>query len=666
MKLTVNLEGNFLCPFQAFVDIISQLSQPVPSLSKVVFAPLCELTTINDWINLESWGKPSALRAHMLNAMLQPLLNSRGINALELDIAITTGMLTLDNLYLLLFLSETVTALSLTFYVKEENQALLQQTLAVFYERSNVSIQFSTSPLTVTTLQAQRQQLLHSIGFHFAESQETVTEEQAQKLIAYAWLCLKAGAYELGTTALENALNTLAPQGAMYENIGMHLQLTRFLSHQYHAVTQAAFPETFHFLAANDATSLYFIKAYAATLTRNLAVAEEYFKKCQVSETMPLSDENSLYRLNLYALFQALQGHDEVAMTLEMRIKAFVKAEKMTIVGLKYVNFINIARLYKKAQQFDEALTYYALAYKEISGGGYTTADRIYYNMNKGAVYEALGNAESALHYWLNAALHWLTYENKYALSWRPRLILCQEKITDILQPLPVARAHTFLAEKIKQLMIRCGISLTANAGSPLQFTAESTQCGVCYLAKNIILYSAPDAAVASSKPLSKEEAELTAIVSQCLQHLIPLLPEKGVLMLDTHHEGWYPSTAEQCAFIAATMGCKKIYFNGRVIDYTPTTVHAQFTALQVRLTPAIRSITTTDTTVQLEYGRSFLNKKISVAGEIALITRLQHQGAIGCQQLTAAEQATMHSLIDQKVLVYHLPELALESLPLS
>src|SRR5205085_1554765 len=180
--------------------------------------------------------------------------------------------------------------------------------------------------ILLNQLEMNRYQTLHSQGFMFHQQWAHVDLSKAYGLIiGYAWTCLKAGAYELGCQAIETALNKQRLAMSAYEQLFMNLQIIRFLSHQYLTITNEIFPANFNHLQEKDVTGIYFIKAYAATLVRNLNIAEIYFNKCNINVNTEMTDEESLYRLNIYALFLVLKGEIELALTLELQIKQFIK-----------------------------------------------------------------------------------------------------------------------------------------------------------------------------------------------------------------------------------------------------------------------------------------------------------------------------------------------------
>ena len=659
MKLTINLNGNFLCPFQVFIDIIVQLPQSVSQINTIVFTPICELNAINDWIDLESLGKPAALRAQMLAEILNSCLQSNDIEQLELHVEVENGVVSMDNLYALLFLAKNLVTLNLFFYVLPQKASFLKHSLLVIEEKNNITINYDLASQATETaiswfLEKNRYDILQSNGFNFDATWlqgSAVTEAESQMLIGYAWVCLKSGAAEAGTQVLSKAWDPSLPE-SIRENLCMHLQLIRFLSHQYVAVTQEPLPEKFNVLQPADAISIYFIKAYAATLTQNLPVAEIYFKKCHVNEHMSLTDVNSLYRLNLYALFLVLSGKTEAALSLEIRIKDHIQTHNIAIAGLKYVNFINIARLYKKFQQYDEAITFYNLAYQEINGGGYTYSDRMYYHMNLGSVYEAQGKIDLAVFSWIKVALYWLSYDNPYALSWRPRLILCQEKIIDILKPLSSETVSQYILEKIQSLLRLSNIELDASFNKIFQFITDENSKVIaesCYINQNIIVYgtSNSEGIIKLDGPMTEN---LSRLLSQIMHRVFHVNATVECIIVDTRHEELHFESDESCWVLAVLSGCQLCYLHGRLIRFDQIQTEQLLSQTMVYLKSAITEITTIPKGMKIQYKRSFLNKIIPSNGEIQFIKALQQDGKRSIRLLDVATQATLEQLIAKKV----------------
>ena len=667
MKFTANLNGTILCPYQILLDISEQIPQSPTSLKNLAFIPICDLNSTNDWINLESLGKPVALRAKAICDIVSILLKKQNIDKLSLDIHLDNGSLASDNLFCLLYLAQSVSSLEITFFTSIENQSCLESSTASLKSYDNSSIYFQTEPNqselcskenTLTLLKNSRNQTIKNLGFDFSDdflNKEQIPEFVLKQLIGFAWICLKSGGYAIACQLLEKATTNANISNTMQEQLFMHLLMIRFFSHQYKLITESAFPKQFLSLEQSEVQTLQFLKAYSATLSRNLNVAQEFFNRCNINEQMPLNDENSLYQLNLFALSKVLQGETDTAFKLEFRIESFIKEHQIDTVGLKYVNFINIARLYKKIKQYDLSLEYYNKAYNEISGGGYTTSDHIYYNMNLGSLYEAAGNNEQALLHWINTALHWLACKNKFELSWRPRLILCQETLSDVSKPLPVDNANAFLLNKIKELIELCGIKLTGKALQNHQFTNDlsSITKELCFINKNILFYTGQVELNSCSQKISAAEQNLSSLVSEFLHTLIDIPEHQNVFIVDTQLDIVPLASKEEAMAFANLSNCSSCYFNGQWLKLDGFEL---IKPMSFSLSKVIQSITEKEHGLSVQYKRSFLNKTLLNQGEIDLVQQLKLTDKLSLKDITDSDWEIVHQLAKKRILNFSYP----------
>jgi len=430
----------------------------------------------------------------------------------------------------------------------------------------------------------------------------------------------------------------------------MHLLMVRFFSHQYALIALSEFPEHFAFLEASEVRTLQFLTAYSATLSRNLSIAQGFFKKCGIHEEMALSDETSLYQLNLFALSKVLQGETDTAFHLEFRIKDFIEQHQIDVVGLKYVNFINIARLYKKTKQFDLSLSYYNKAYNEISGGGYATSDHIYYNMNLGSLHEAAGNSQQALQYWIKAALHWLACDNKYELSWRPRLILCSENISDISKPLPIDNANQFLLNKINELIQACAIEMSHVTQQSYRFIEDTlnSKKEACFVNQNIVLFTGNTQPALAAKPGSLAEQNLAQQVINYLHATMDIPENQEVFIIDTHLDTLPLKTAEAATAYANLSHCSSCFFDGQ---WLPLHDNNSLKPMTASLSKGIHSVVSTDKGLAVQYKRSFLNKTLLDQQEIALVNQLKQDQSISLEHTTPNMREMLHQLAKKRVL---------------
>lgn len=634
MKFTTDLNGDILCPYQLFIDMSEQIQSCPQAFKSMAFQPLCDLNTTNDWINLESLGKPVTIRAKALNDIICSLLKQQNTLEITLDIHLTKGRLTSDNLYSLIFLAETMDKLDLNFYTESAHQHQLQKKLEALgrYEQTAISFQSPEGQIFDEALRQEliikRQKTLNLHGFYLSDAiyqEAQLSEATLNQLIGLAWTYLKSGAYEIACHLLEKAQQFDNNNAATKDQLFLHLLMMQFFSHQYEHIALSAFPDSFPSLEPKDVKTLQFLKAYSATLSRHIDIAIDFFERCGIHENMPLSDENSLYQLNLFALSKVLQGQTDTAFDLEFRIKEHIEKHQIDIVGLNYVNFINIARLYKKSKQFDLSLDYYNKAYNQISGGGYAKSDHIYYNMNLGSLFEASGERTLALSYWVKAAMHWLSASNKYELSWRPRIILCQEKVSETCKPLPVDKACEFFINKLKEVLSHSEMPVNETPSVVYHFIDDSMNLKKesCFIHNSIVFYSVKEASTRLPKRFSAAEETLARQVSSILQALCPL-PEAGhALVVDTQLDTQHIQSQDAAMAFARLSNCSLCHFNGSSLKLED---YQSLKPMAASLSKVIESMSETEKGLTIHYKRSFLNKTLKNPEEIDLIKRLKDQ----------------------------------------
>lgn len=667
MKFLANLNGTILCPYQILLDIAEQIPNSPSRIKNIALMPICDLNSTNDWINLESLGKPVAIRAKEICDSISILLKKQEVSTLSLEIYINDGHLSSDNLYSLIFLAQSFNSLELTFVTQSEDSTYLKNKIKPLFTESSCSISFKSDTNLSDTLahtnllnqlKSARIQHIKTLGFTLDDDSLThkhLLESTLNQLIGFSWLCLKSGGYDIGCRLLEEAQKHPSISPTAQEQLFMHLLMLRFFSHQYALITESDFPKQFISLEQTEIRTLQFLKAYSATLSRNLDVAQEFFTTCNINEQMPLSDEHSLYQLNLFALSRVLKGETDKAFELEFRIKEFITEHQIDIVGLKYVNFINIARLYKKIKEFDLSLEYYNKAYNEISGGGYTTSDHIYYNMNLGSLYEAAGNKDQALAYWVKAALHWQACSNKYELSWRPRLILCQEKISDISNPLPIDKAHVFLVNKLSELIDNCGVSLPEKTSQNYHFIEDRQNIAKeqCFINKNVVLYTCTAVPISSVKKPSSAEIELSRLLTQFIQSIMEIPENQNTLIIDTQLDTSFLNTAEEALAYAHLSDCNSCYFNGQWMNSNNLGVIKPMTA---SLSKVIQSMAQTEKGLSVQYKRSFLNKTLIEKNEIELVKLLEQTQTMSMDNLSPHTAGIIHQLSKKGILNFSYP----------
>ena len=482
MKIIMNLNGTVLCPFQGMLDLTEQIGDNETTLTELLFKPVCELNIISDWVYVDDFfGDLGAIRAHQIATIITNSLNKKGITSLELHVQLDNSTLTNDNFLGMLCLSELLSKLSIFFYVAPNKISDLQKLTLMLHEKNNIAINYRQSGTFLNDpsnhkkamqLEDKRHKFLCLKQFSFYNDLNS-SVSNIGSIIGYAWSCLKSGAYELGCQVLQAFLGLQNLEASSREEFFVNLQVIRFLSHQHFQVENESFPDHFHFISQERIEHLYFIRAFSATLTRNLKKADLFFQKANIGLNMTMSDEISIYKLNLYALFLVIKGDDESAFILENKLYDYLQNHNIHDAAINHVVLINIARLYKKSKQYELASEYYEKAYETLKDCGFTTFYHMNYAIDKAILCEACDQMEEAFYFWMKVAIYWVCCVNIYQLPVRTRLVLCQEKVTDTVLPLLKDKVNRFLLQKLNYFFVITDIQRAKQELPVLHFTID-------------------------------------------------------------------------------------------------------------------------------------------------------------------------------------------------
>lgn len=633
------LDRVLLLPFQLAIDINVQIfSKTDQELTKIIFKPFCDIDTASDWINLEALGNTTALRAQECAQYIGQKFKIKKTKAISLHLTLQNYDLTIDNLYFITFLSEHLEKIDIYVPSKSALPLTTDARYIILREKKNINIiesnkDFSNEEPLKTSFINNQFSIINDLKFPFKKENSLLGfnyEENIKNSIGYAWTLLKIGGYPTATNLLEILFKTEKNGSKNQEDLLMHLQLIRFHSHQYVEMTEQSYPSFTH-LDKDTIRYLYYIKAYAATLSRNISVAKECFLAAGVNIHQSIDDEFSLYQLNIFALFHVLSKDIDTAYQLELKIENAVKQLNIGSIGLKYVNFINLARLYKHLKQYDISLQYYEKAYTEIADGGFTTSDYLYYNMNLGSLYENMGNQSKALYYWFKAALHWVTAKNPYALAWRPKIILAQENTQALNTPLSLVKTSDFFAQKLFNLSKACNLDLTFNKVYSFSFNNEhQIYADITYLSPELVLYG-----LRNKTTSYKEMEHLETTLSSLVNYFFPVDETINHIVLDSFTEDWL-RRKEDVRLMQTIHQSHKVYFKEKKdnTESTQTTITFKKSAL----------ITIHDfqkNGIFIKYKRSFMNKILSSDREKSLFEELLNNN-------TLTGKVTQHSILDK------------------
>jgi tetratricopeptide (TPR) repeat protein len=181
----------------------------------------------------------------------------------------------------------------------------------------------------------------------------------------------------------------------------------------------AAAPDPSPALPPLQRGALHMTKGWGLVMTGQAARAEPYLQSAsELLEAAVGRNRQFLYLVNISALNRLNLGDHEGALAMEKQIEADSAALDDVDARFDYVNSINIARLYRRRNEFELAATYYARAFATTAGAR-TESDLVYANVCHARLDVARGRTLDCFHAWLRASLHWLSCDAPEALGWR-------------------------------------------------------------------------------------------------------------------------------------------------------------------------------------------------------------------------------------------------------
>jgi hypothetical protein len=217
----------------------------------------------------------------------------------------------------------------------------------------------------------------------------------------YGWTCHGEGATELAMLMLQRARDC-ARDPILHATIVARMQGLRIASQNFSDAAQEAAPPPNLPQPLRD-----FLRqsiGWARIMLGHTAGLDDCFGQ---PGSGPADSGEQLYAHNIHALGLARAGRADEALELELRIEAARSSEAIDDARLAYINNLNIARLYKRHAQLEQAARYYELAFA-TNYGVRTHAEAAHAAWIRASMARATGQALSAGAWLLQAVLHWL------------------------------------------------------------------------------------------------------------------------------------------------------------------------------------------------------------------------------------------------------------------
>lgn len=166
--------------------------------------------------------------------------------------------------------------------------------------------------------------------------------------------------------------------------------------------------------------SLWQAQGWGLVLTGRAARARELLQRARALLGDGAGDPSRemLYLLNILALAEIRCGDIQAALQLEQQIAGCLDRGGTRDHALRYVNAINLARIYKKLGDWTRSAAHYDQAFA-TSWGVRSESDLVYSNVCRAILHELQAAPSAALAAWVRAALHWLASSRPEALSFR-------------------------------------------------------------------------------------------------------------------------------------------------------------------------------------------------------------------------------------------------------
>jgi len=215
---------------------------------------------------------------------------------------------------------------------------------------------------------------------------------------------------------------------------------------------------------------LWHTKGWALTMTGRGAEAERCLEQARLLLRRSEDNDEYLYVLNISALNQLKLGHWDQALSMEEAIRSALDRIEAGRYQIRYINSLNLARLYLRKQDYDRSEQYYGEAFA-TSSGVHSDSDAIYAHVCRARLCEARGNTIDARDAWGRAALYWMTSPVPEAVS--PRVV---DAIFSTRRRPPDYPAHGSLFDEVSAVLAE---RLLANGAalSDLDRAASESEC---------------------------------------------------------------------------------------------------------------------------------------------------------------------------------------------
>ncbi|TAI61216.1 hypothetical protein CWO89_36395 [Bradyrhizobium sp. Leo170] len=348
-------------------------------------------------------------------------------------------------------------------------------------------------------------------------------------------------------------------------------------------------------------------RAWALVMTGKPAQAEPLFAHARRLTKPEGRDPFWLYLLNISALNKHRLGHLEEAFSFEHTIEEALASFDPPDWHMRYINSINLARLYRFAGEYDRAQGYFKSAFA-ISEGLRSDSDQVYLNLCQSGIEEAMGRLAEALMARFRAALHWLSMPVPEALAPRVARAMSVESGLDL-----VARVSAHLEGTLTTLLEQIGPPFSALvdvpfAGMPVFRHVTSDPEGPLAMA-----IGGPGWGLLArqDRPLGDqvrpEQQPLARLVARLVTLLNPdsELSDSTSLILDPCFGTELPTTWCELGALAVRHGCREVRFRDRRMTLDGGQIASAEKRGHIEIGPGVDGLARNDTGLLVTFRRS-------------------------------------------------------------
>ncbi|MBI2840743.1 MAG: hypothetical protein HYX75_20690 [Acidobacteria bacterium] len=282
------------------------------------------------------------------------------------------------------------------------------------------------------------------------------------------------------------------------------------------------------------------------------------------------------------------------------------------------MNFIILARLYRRLGRFADSREYYAKAFSTTMGAR-SESDLIYTEVCLARLSADEGHTGDAFFGWLRAALHWLSSRVPEAIGWRTAAAIADRAVPP----------EASVADEVTRALVKILADAAGSAGveakhvaHPAAFVnAEDLPAGTFDAAAGARGGGVLLSRTRKQPALAGQQIDqLSALVYGLLASLNPALPEQAATVaLDTRFGCGVPWEPSELIGSALTFGAPRILLEDRNVEIAEPARSAFEMDLQLHPGPAVREVVTTDGASILRFKRYREQRQLS-AEEIAIV----------------------------------------------